>query len=50
LSAGFAVLTIVVLTGSLQLSEIVKAQENGWWIFKGHIPALIAFVLYISCS
>jgi len=47
LSAGFAVLTIVVLTGSLQLSEIVKAQENGWWIFKGHIPAIIAFVLYI---
>jgi NADH-quinone oxidoreductase subunit H len=47
LSAGFAVLTIVVLTGSLQLSEIVKAQENGWWIFKGHIPTLIAFVLYI---
>ena len=47
LSAGFAVLTIVVLTGSLQLSEIVKAQENGWWIFKGHIPVLIAFVLYI---
>jgi len=47
LSAGFAVLTIVVLTGSLQISEIVKAQENGWWIFKGHIPALIAFVLYI---
>jgi len=47
LSAGFAVLTIVVLTGSLQISEIVKAQENGWWIFKGHIPAIIAFVLYI---
>jgi len=47
LSAGFAVLTIVVLTGSLQLSEIVDAQQNGWWIFKGHIPAVIAFVLYI---
>ena len=47
LSAGFAVLTIVVLTGSLQISEIIKAQENGWWIFKGHIPAIIAFVLYI---
>jgi NADH-quinone oxidoreductase subunit H len=47
LSAGFAVLTIVVLTGSLQLSEIVNAQQNGWWIFKGHIPAVIAFVLYI---
>jgi NADH-quinone oxidoreductase subunit H len=47
LSAGFAVLTIVVLTGSLQLSEIVNAQQNGWWIFKGHIPAVIAFILYI---
>lgn len=47
LSAGFAVLTIVVLTGSLQISEIINAQKNGWWIFKGHIPAVIAFVLYI---
>ncbi len=47
LSAGFAVLTIVVLTGSLQISDIVAAQENGWWLFKGHIPVIIAFVLYI---
>jgi NADH-quinone oxidoreductase subunit H len=47
LSAGFAVLTIVVLTGSLQISEIINAQQNGWWIFKGHIPAVIAFILYI---
>ncbi len=47
LSAGFAVLTIVVLTGSLQISEIIAAQENGWWLFKGHIPVVVAFVLYI---
>jgi len=47
LSAGFAVLTIVVLTGSLQISDIVASQENGWWLFKGHIPVMIAFVLYI---
>jgi len=47
LSAGFAVLTIVVLTGSLQISDIVASQENGWWLFKGHIPVIIAFVLYI---
>src|SRR5574337_1900458 len=39
LSAGLAVMTIVVLTGSLQIGDIIKAQENGWWIFKGHIPA-----------
>ncbi len=47
LSAGLAVLSIVVLTGSLQVSDIIKSQENGWWIFKGHIPAIIAFVIFI---
>src|SRR5690349_7605530 len=47
LSAGLAVMTIVVLTGSLQIGDIIKAQENGWWIFKGHIPVIIAFVLFL---
>ncbi len=47
LSAGLSILTIVVLTGSLQLSEIVASQENGWWLFKGHIPAIISFVIFI---
>jgi len=47
LSAGLAVMTIVVLTGSLQIGDIIKAQENGWWIFKGHIPAIVAFVLFL---
>ena len=47
LSAGLSILSIIVLTGSLQISEIIKAQENGWWIFKGHIPVLISFVIYM---
>jgi NADH-quinone oxidoreductase subunit H len=47
LSAGLAILTVVVLTGSLQISEIVQSQANGWWLFKGHIPAVIAFVIFI---
>ncbi len=47
LTAGFSILTIVVLTGSLQVSEIIKAQETGWWIFKGHIPVIIAFVTFL---
>lgn len=47
LSAGLAVLSIVVMTGSLNLKEIVLSQENGWWIFKAHIPALISFVIFI---
>jgi NADH-quinone oxidoreductase subunit H len=47
LSAGLSVLAIVVLTGSLQVSEIIESQRNGWWIFKGHLPAIIAFVIFI---
>lgn len=47
LSAGLSILAIVVLTGSLQVSEIIESQRYGWWIFKGHIPALIAFVTFI---
>ena len=47
LSAGFAILTIVILTGSLNVSEIIYSQADGWWIFKGHIPVLIAFVIFI---
>ena len=47
LSVGLSILTMVVLTGSMQFSEIVANQADGWFIFKGHIPALIAFVVYL---
>jgi NADH-quinone oxidoreductase subunit H len=47
LSAGLSVLAIVVLTGSLQVSQIVESQRYGWWLFKGHIPVIIAFVTFI---
>lgn len=47
LSAGLSILCIIVLTGSLRISDIIAAQENGWWIFKGHIPAIIAFIIFI---
>ncbi|MEI9913380.1 MAG: NADH-quinone oxidoreductase subunit NuoH [Bacteroidota bacterium] len=47
LSAGLSILAIVVLTGSLSLSDIIHSQADGWWIFKGHIPVLIAFVTFI---
>lgn len=47
LSAGMAVLSIVVLSGSLQISDIIASQQDGWWLFKGHIPAIIAFVIFI---
>jgi NADH-quinone oxidoreductase subunit H len=47
LSAGMAILSVVVLSGSLQLSDIIASQQDGWWLFKGHIPAIIAFVIFI---
>jgi NADH-quinone oxidoreductase subunit H len=47
LSAGLSILSIIVLTGSLQISDIIASQQNGWWIFKGHIPAVISFVIFI---
>ncbi|MEY3343781.1 MAG: NADH-quinone oxidoreductase subunit NuoH [Bacteroidota bacterium] len=47
LSAGLSILAIVVMAGSLQMSTIVESQANGWWLLKGHIPALIAFVIFI---
>jgi NADH-quinone oxidoreductase subunit H len=48
LSAGLAVLSIVVLTGSLNLTDIINSQKDGWWIFKGHIPVIIAFLIFIT--
>jgi len=50
LSVGLSLLAVVVFSGSMQLSTIVESQANGWWIFKGHIPALIAFVIYLIAS
>jgi NADH-quinone oxidoreductase subunit H len=47
LSAGLSVLAIVVLCGDLKISTIIASQADGWWIFKGHIPVIIAFVTFI---
>lgn len=50
LSVGLALITIVVLAGSMQLSVIVEVQRDGWFIFKGHIPAFIAFIIFLISS
>ena len=47
LSVGLSLITIVILAGSMQLSTIVAEQAHGWFIFKGHIPAFIAFIIFI---
>ena len=50
LSVGLSLITIVILAGSMQFSTIVEGQANGWFIFKGHIPAFIAFILFLISS
>jgi len=50
LSVGLSLLAIIIFAGSMQLSVIVESQANGWWIFKGHIPAFIAFVIFLIAA
>jgi NADH-quinone oxidoreductase subunit H len=50
LSVGLSLLTIIILAGTMQFSQIVDGQANGWFIFKGHIPAFVAFVLFLIAS
>jgi len=50
LSVGLSLITIVILAGSMQLSVIVEAQRDGWFLFKGHIPAFIAFIIFLISS
>lgn len=50
LSVGLALLSVVIFSGTLQLSEIVESQADAWWIFKGHFPAIIAFIIFLIAS
>ena len=50
LSIGIAMLTIVCLAGTMSVSGLVEAQQNGWFIFTGHIPAIIAFIIYVIAA
>ena len=46
MSLGLCLITAVILTGTMQISGIVDYQTGPWnWlIFKGHVPAIIAFI------
>jgi NADH-quinone oxidoreductase subunit H len=50
LSVGLSLVTIIILAGTMQFSAIVEGQANGWFIFKGHIPAFIAFIVFLISS
>ncbi len=50
LSVGLSLMAIVVFSGTMSLSGIIESQATGWWIFKGHIPAFISFVIFLIAS
>jgi len=49
MSLCLCLITAVVLTGTMQVSGIVEAQSGpfGWLVFQGHIPAIIAFLVFL---
>lgn len=47
LSVGLSVLTMVCFAGTMSVTGIVEAQSDLWFIVKGHIPAVIAFIIYM---
>lgn len=50
LSLGLALMTIIVFAGTMNIQELVMEQETAWFIFRGHIPAIIAFVIYVIAA
>jgi len=46
MSAALSMLVVVLFAGTLNLGEIVASQEAGWWIWRGHLPMLVAFVIF----
>jgi NADH-quinone oxidoreductase subunit H len=47
LSVAMSLMTIIILAGTMQFSAIIEGQRDSWFIFQGHIPALIAFVIFV---
>jgi NADH-quinone oxidoreductase subunit H len=45
-SIGFVIVTVLIFAGTLNLSEIVRAQAHGWYVFSPLFPMLI--VMFIS--
>ena len=57
LSIGLSILTMILLVGcfvdgdkTLTVTGVVAAPRDGWLIFRGHISAVIAFVIYLIAA
>lgn len=50
ISLSLCLVAVVALAQTMSINGIVEAQNDGWFIFKGHIPAIFAFVLMLICG
>ncbi len=50
LSLGISLMTICVLAGTMNISELIAQQESTWFLFRGHISAIIAFIIYVIAA
>lgn len=50
LSVGMSLIAVIAMSGSLSIHEIILSQADGWWIYKGHLPAIISFMIFMIAS
>ena len=46
-SMGFVIITVVLFAGSLNLTDIVEAQRDGWFVFSLLLPMFVVFFISI---
>ncbi len=46
-SMGFVIITVILFAGSLNLTDIVEAQRDGWFIFSMLLPMFVVFFISI---
>lgn len=50
LSVTISLIVVVLLSGSLKLSEIVESQAQGWWIWRAPIVGVVGFIIFLIAS
>jgi NADH-quinone oxidoreductase subunit H len=46
-SIGFVIVCVLLMVGSLNLTDVIEAQRDGWFVFSGLFPMFILFFISI---
>ena len=49
-SATLALLVVVLFSGTLQLSQIVQSQADGWWIWRAPVVGFVSFIIFLVAA